>query len=128
MFLAERSKLLRLGVALMWALPILVGLPDLLHPSPPEKRNKRKRTFCPARARAHRSPISPASSDADLNSASTSLSPPLQTPGPPKACLLVLRAPLRPALYVVVKAASTPNLQLAVFLLVPVYLSVRGEC
>ena len=98
------------------ALPILVGLPDLLRPSSPEKRNKkkdkwkRKRKFCPARARAHRSSNPLASSDADSNSASASLSPPLQSPEPPKACLPVSRAPMRPALYVMVKATPTPSL------------------
>ena len=40
-----------------------------------------------------------------------SLSPPLQSPGPPKACLPAPRAPLRPALCVVLKATSAPSLR-----------------
>ena len=50
----------------------------------------------------------PASSDADSNSSSTSISSPFQSPGLPKACHPVLGAPLRPALCAVVKATSTP--------------------
>ena len=50
----------------------------------------------------------PASSDANSNSSSTSISPPFQSPGLPKACHPVLGAPLRAALCAVVKATSTP--------------------
>lgn len=75
-----------------------------------QRKRQRKRTFCPARARAraHYSSIPPAFSDGDSNSASAPFSPSLQSLGPPKACPLVLRAPLHPALYV---AISTPSLR-----------------
>ena len=111
---------------------VLVALPLLLLLSPPEKRNKRerrrKKTFYPARAWAHCSSIPQASSDADSNSVSASLSSPLQPPGPPKACLPVSRVPLRLALYVVLKATSAQDFGLAARSLVPIHLSLGGAC
>ena len=88
--------------------PVLVGYPDLLPPVRPEKKDKgtkeKKHSVRPASG----PPPPSLSSDADTNSASASLSLPLQSPRPPKACLPVSRAPLRPALFVVVKATRTP--------------------
>ena len=59
------------------------------------------------------------SSGAGSDSSSASVSPPVQSPGPPKACHPVSGAPLRPALCVVVKATSTPNSRLHGLSLVP---------
>ena len=52
--------------------------------SPPAKRKRQKKTFCPTRAQAHSS-IASTSPDADWNSSSTSISPPFQSPELPKA-------------------------------------------
>ena len=63
---------------------VLVGLPDLLLPSPPkkiDKKTKERETFCPAHARAHYSFILSTSSDASSDIPSTSISPSSPTTG-----------------------------------------------
>ena len=93
-------------------LAVIVRLPDLLPPRPPIK-DKRKHFIRPVPK------PTPPSSNVDSNSSCTSISPPFQSPGLPKACRLVSGAPLCTAPCMVVKVISTQIFGLSALSLVP---------
>ena len=85
---------------------VLVGLADLLPPIASRKKNQKEKE---KNILSGSVPGSLLRCGLELRLHLPALSSPLQSPGPPGTCLLVLRALLRLVLCIVVKAISTQN-------------------